>query len=264
MVAPGVISTAAPEFAFTLMPDGREVYFTHASADRTVLTVMTASRRATGEWTTPVVASFSGAARDVDPFVTPDGRRLYFSSDRARASHPAGVYSTWYVERRGEGWSAPIDPGAPLNSAADDVFVSATRDGLVIFTSSRDGTRRLYQARETRDRWSTPTPLRLGARDDAANPALAPSGRLLIVTLPAAGGAPDLFVSCRQGDAWAEPRPLTAINSAFADFAPFVDADEQFLYFTSERPGVVAATPGARPPGDIYRVPLVQAGARCP
>ena len=33
IVGPGVISTDAPEFATTLSPDGREIYFNRASAD---------------------------------------------------------------------------------------------------------------------------------------------------------------------------------------------------------------------------------------
>jgi hypothetical protein len=80
-----------------------------------------------------------------------------------------------------------------------------------------------------------------------------------------AGGSPDLFVSCRTAGGWGEPTALSAVNSPFADFAPFVDSGEQTLYFTSERPGVVAAPEkGMRPPGDLYRIALDAAGIRCP
>ena len=82
---------------------------------------------------------------------------------------------------------------------------------------------------------------------------------------PPAGGTPDLYVSCRAADTWSAPRALDAANSPFADFAPNVDTSETFLSFTSERPGVVPARPaGERPPGDIYRMPLADAGVRCP
>lgn len=264
MVGRGVVSTDAPEFASAVTPDGRELYFTRASSDRTRLTVMVAHRAPDGEWSTPVVGPFSGTFRDVDPFITPDGRRLYFSSDRPRRPGGPALFAMWYVERFGTGWGAPVDPGPPLNSEAGDVYVSAARDGTVIFTSSRLGTPRLFTSRPRDGVWLPPVAIALGTRTDAGNPAIAPSGRFLIVTLPGAAGDLDLFVSCRAGEAWGEPRALAAVNSPFADFAPFIDATETTLYFTSERPGIVAGVAaGQRPPGDVYRLSLDAAGVHC-
>jgi Tol biopolymer transport system component len=264
IVGRGVVSTEAPEFAATFTPDGRELYFNRASADRTTLQIMTSRRTSSGDWTAAAIAPFSGTFRDVDPFITPDGRRLFFSSDRPRQPGGARAFATWYVERVGDGWSAPIDPGPPLNSTAGDVFFTMARDGAAVFTSSRDGGSRVYVTRESRGGWETPRPLTLGTTTDGSNPAIAPSGRFLVVVRAPAGGAADLFLSCRTRDGWSEPRPLTAINSDYADFAPSIDANETMLTFTSERPGLVGAhADGARPPGDLYRVTLADAGIRC-
>ena len=84
--ARGIVSTEAPEFAVTFTPDGREGFFNRASADRQRLAIMITTRTPAGAWSAPVVAAFSGTFRDIDPFVTPDGRRLYFSSDRPRGA----------------------------------------------------------------------------------------------------------------------------------------------------------------------------------
>lgn len=266
MVGRGVMSTTAPEFALSVTPDGRELYFTRASADRLRLTIMVARRAPGGAWMTPKAAAFSGTFRDMDPFVTPDGRRLYFSSDRPRRVDGPRVFATWYVDREGSRWGLPVDPGAPLNSGAGDVFFSTSRQGSSVFTSSRLGAMRPFITQATPAGWSAPSVLALGTRTDAGNPAMAPSGRFVIVTLAGAGGQPDLFVSCRASDgAWTEPRALTAVNSPFADFAPFVDAAESTLYFSSERPGLVGPVPdGQRPPGDLYRIALDEAGVHCP
>jgi Tol biopolymer transport system component len=265
IVGRGVVSTVAPEFATTLLPDGSEIYFNRASADRQALRIMTARRAADGTWSAPVVAPFSGTYRDVDPFVAPDGRRLYFSSDRPRGSGGETRFATWYVERRGDGWGPPVDPGSPLNSAGGEVFVSAARDGLLLFTSNRAGPPRVFASRETAQGWETPRPVAFGAVVDAGNPAIAPSGRFAVFVRAPAGGAADLFVSCRSGDGWAEPTPLkAAVNTPFADFAPSIDAAERVLYFTSERPGVAGpVAAGTRPPGDLYRIDLAEAGVRC-
>jgi hypothetical protein len=158
-----------------------------------------------------------------------------------------------------------VDPGAPLNSDAGDVFVSAARDGLLLFTSSRLGASRVFSSREVDGRWQPPVPLQFGTVSDAGNPAIAPSGRFVVVVRVPAGGSPDLFVSCRAGDGWAEPRALSAaVNTPFADFAPSIDASERVLYFTSERPGVAGPmASGERPPGDLYRIGLAEAGIDC-
>ena len=96
IVGRGVVSTAAPEFATTLTPDGSEIYFNRANADRTTIAILSARYTADGGWSPPVVVPFSGTHRDVDPFVTPDGRRLYFSSDRPRHSATTSpVFATW-------------------------------------------------------------------------------------------------------------------------------------------------------------------------
>ncbi len=265
IVGRGVVSSDGPEFATTLTPDGREIYFNRASADRNRLTIMTARRAGDGSWATPVVAPFSGTYRDVDPFVAPDGRRLYFSSDRPRSIGGEARFTTWYVDRVGDGWGAPVDPGPPLNSTLGDVFVSIARDGLLTFTSSRQGASRVFSSRQVDGRWPTPEPVSFGTVTESGNPAIAPSGRFLVMVRVLAGGSPDLFVSCRTARGWDEPRALPAVNSPFADFAPYIDAGEQMLYFTSERPGVVAApATGMRPPGDLYRMPIDGAGIRCP
>lgn len=265
MVGRGVISTAAPEFALTTTPDGGELYFNRASPDRRTFAIMV-SRRTGNGWTEPEVVSFSGRWRDADPFVTPDGKRLYFSSNRPSANGRDSSFNTWYVERTGAGWSDPVDPGAPLNSDSTDIFVSATRSGDVVFASSRAGATRIYMSRPNGAQWSNPVVLELAPADGASNPAISPDGRLLVLARPVEGRGADLFFSCRKGSSWT---PLVAlpepINSRWTDFAPSIDASGRTLSFTSERPGIMPALPDSvRPPGDLYQVPIARAGMACP
>jgi len=55
---------------------------------------------------------------DGEPGISPDGRTLYFSSDRPAAS--AKVTCT-ISTLSGATWSAPVNIGAPINSADADV-----------------------------------------------------------------------------------------------------------------------------------------------
>lgn len=265
MVAPGVISTELPEFALAVSADGNEVYFNRASADRSQLTIMV-SRRSAGQWSTPVVAPFSDLGRNVDPFITPDGKRLYFSSTRPRAGTGAAGFSTWYVERTPSGWGDPIDPGVPLNSDSTDIFVSVSRAGELYFTSAREGPMAIYVTSNDGGNWRIPVRVNLGAASiGAGNPMISPDGKVLLVTMRQPGSEVDIMFSCRTAGGWTSPRALSPpVNSPRGDFAPAIDASGTTLYFTSERPGIVPALPDSvRPPGDIYRIPLRDAGIDC-
>jgi len=61
-----------------------------------------------------------------------------------------------------------------------------------------------------------------------------------------------------QGDKWGKAKKLGKfVNSQFSDFAPSLSPDGNYLFFTSERPGVVPEdSEQGRPPGDIYQVEL--------
>jgi hypothetical protein len=285
MVLPGIVSTAEPEFAFTMTAKGDEVWFDRASADRRTLTIMT-SRLEGGRWSEPAATPFTGSWRDVDPWITPDGSMLFFSSNRPVPGGAGTGFHAWYA-RRGDGgsWSEPAEAGRPMNSDSSDTFVSASRDSTFVFASNRDGHQRLYRVMLSSGR--SYRPIWVGLRAlfddsivDAGNPAIAPSGRFIVFARAPRGERAQLYFSCHSAGAptirdrpgyqpaaerWSVPRPLSdAVNSAFAEFAPFIDAREQNLYFTSERPGLVGAQPDSvRPPGDIYRIPLRQAGIAC-
>lgn len=78
----GTISTAAPEFAASLTADGSTIYFNRISEDRSEILILTAHRLGDGSWSPAEKVPFTGVHRDVDPFITADGRRLFFSSNR--------------------------------------------------------------------------------------------------------------------------------------------------------------------------------------
>jgi Tol biopolymer transport system component len=71
-------------------------------------------------------------------------------------------------------------------------------------------------------------------------------------------GEAALFIARRNGESWGPGRNLGAgINSEFNDYAPSISPDGRYLFFTSERPGVVFEIPeGAKDPGDIYMIDI--------
>lgn len=259
--APGVVSTADPEFAASLSPDGTSFFFNRASADRSRLAILV-SRSREGGWSPPETAPFSGTHRDVDPFVSPDGERLYFSSSRpAGASDETPDFNTWFVEREGGGWSEPVPLPEPLNTASQETFVSVDRERTLYFGSDRDGAQRVWRSRRIGGEHETPqvVPFAMNLESGVSNPWISSSGKLLIFVAGRPGAQDtDLYATCREQSGWLPGQNLGAdVNSDFADFAPSLTPDGLYLIFTSERPGVVpAVAKGARPPGDLYRIEL--------
>ena len=139
MFAAGIVSTERNELNSVFTPDGKEFYFTirDASGRWTIMTMALEK----GRWSTPRPASFSGRWSDVDLFITADGRRLYFCSNRPLRDQEDSPkdFDIWMSERTANGWSASANLGAPVNSTADEFYPSLTRNGTIYFQSRRPG-----------------------------------------------------------------------------------------------------------------------------
>ncbi len=121
--------------AFT--PDGNTVYFSSGPPE------IYFSKLVNNKWAKPKLAVFSGRWKDMDPFISPDGGRLFFSSyrplDGTPQSGPQKNAHIWYVDRlSGDNWSAPHHLEAPVNlTGIDNYAPSVSRSGMLCFFSPR-------------------------------------------------------------------------------------------------------------------------------
>ncbi len=191
---------------------------------------------------------------------THDGKKVHFniaSTDRKTLNI---VESTFENGK----WSKSVNPGSPLNSDANEVFVSMTRDGIIYFSSDANQKGRNIILRSCfRDGvYSAPEPVELNIPNDVSvgNPFISPDGHLLVFATSDLGGygGSDLYMSFFDEESWSHPVNLgERINSPQSDFAPCISPDGKYLFFTSERPGIVSGDQvQGRPPGDIYQVDL--------
>ena len=269
--APGTISDARRQWRITFTPDGATAYF--AASDgffpQTRQATIHVSRLVDGRWTRPEVAPFSGEHPDIDPIVTPDGRRLYFSSIRPVDGAVRGDLDVWYVERTARGWSAPVRLGPAVNSPLDELYPSLTAGGDLYVgvgpaAPGPDADWDVWVARRAGDGFTPREPvaavntdLPFDAQDPTAdwefNPEISADGRTLVFTSlrPGGHGFGDLYVSHRDGDRWSAPRNLgPAVNSAADEFHPTLSPDGRWLYFVRHDPR--APTPTL---GDFWRIP---------
>ena len=263
LIGEGVISSESPEFGTSVNANQNLLFFNRTTSDRSKMWILY-SNLSGNQWSNPDTLSFStGMYRDVDPFLSPDGKRLYFSSNRPIDTliNTAGEFNTWYVEKNGEEWSEPINPGYPLNSDSTEIFISITKSGNAYFVSERGEGRGIMVSKFENGKYQEAEKVELRLRGEiiyASNPCISSDESFIIVASrdPQGNGTPDLFVTWNKNGEWSELMNLgEAVNSPYAEFAPGLSKDDQILYYSSERPGIVPEQEeGVRPPGDIYKI----------
>lgn len=67
------------------------------------------------------------------PFVTHDGRRLYFVSDRAGGE---GGTDIWFCDNLGNQWGAPQNMGPKVNTPGNEMYPYVSKDSALYFTSN--------------------------------------------------------------------------------------------------------------------------------
>ena len=91
------------------------------------------------------------------PSVSPDGRRLYFSSNRPGGFGGMDLYVSTFINGK---WSDPVNLGPKVNTDKNDIFPFIHADGKVFFTSNgrKDGIGGLdiYFTMKTDTGWLTP------------------------------------------------------------------------------------------------------------
>jgi len=134
---PDALSSDQYESSPSFTPNGREVYFMRADKRFQNYRLLW-SRCENGAWTTPEAPPFAAAppVLEADPFVTPDGKRLYYVSSR----HRADDLDIWVVNRLPSGgWGAPERLPEPVNSSAAELLPRIDAQGRLVFGSSRPG-----------------------------------------------------------------------------------------------------------------------------
>lgn len=257
--APGIISTDGFELGLSFSPDGHTAYFSQIG-EGFKTSVIVYSHFENGQWTQPQPISSRGPYRDLDVFLSPDGKKMFFQSDRPVEGTEAKDWDIWVSEKTPNGWSEPRNLGAPINTPATETFPVVTADGTLYFASDRPGGKGgdIYRSRFVNGRYTEPE--NIGAPVNTAefdsNAYVAPDESYMILgssNYPGHLGNGDLYISHNREGRWTPPQPVPGVNTEHREFAPSVSSDGKHLFFTSNRPNP-GSTQTRR--GDIYKVKL--------
>lgn len=273
----GVVSTHRNERDVCYLPKSYEIFYTlqdPASGFSVIMTVHLLK----GKWSEPTPVPFSGMYNDLEPFITPDGEWMYFSSNRPLADGTKPGFDIWRVKREEKKWGEPENLGKVINSNANEFYPSVNDNGDIYFTAERKdgvGKEDIYVARNADTGFMQPQPLDTGVNSTLYefNAWVSPDDSIIIFTSYGRKddvGRGDLYISKKnKNGTWTPAAHLEGgINSKRLDYCPFVDVNGHF-YFTSERIQPINAhipvrslkewdevtTGPGRGSSDIYRVP---------
>ncbi len=137
--APNIISTGMSEINAVFSPDFKEFYYSIRMPNGQL--VIMVLKNDGSKWSAPEVASFSGEYSEADPFITADGKYLYYVSKRPIDSLqiPKNDWDIWRVEKINGEWAKPEHLASDVNSDEDDIYPCLTKEGTLYFSSGRGG-----------------------------------------------------------------------------------------------------------------------------
>jgi len=241
--ADGIVSTGDFESHPAFTPDGSTLYFVRSTPDFDLWTILI-SHFEKGKWRSPEIAPFSGQYSDADPFITSDGTRFYFISNRPVVGRSNPDLDIWMMEKTATGWSEPKNVGAPINSSGSEWYPTIAANGTIYFGSDREGGKGrtdIYRSRLVNGKYIAAENLGdvINTQFNEYEPLIAADESFLIFM---AGGRADgrggfdLYISYNRNGGWTKPVNLgDTINSSANEYSPTISPDGKYFFWTSTR-----------------------------
>lgn len=249
--APNFISTENFTHNGVFHPNGREFYFTIETFRYNRGTIMV-SRKNGEKWSKPEPAPIPGDYREVGPFISKDGMKMFFASSKPidESDSLKRDVDIWVMERMGDNWGPPKHLGEKINTDGNDWFATLSDDGAIYYYihNFKDGSGNIYYSENIGGEFQEGVLIEGVDNEEYYNydPYVAPDESYLIFAStkrPDGIGNADLYISFKDDqDMWSKPENMgDGVNSEESEYAPLMTPDGKYLFF-------------ARGHGDIYWV----------
>ena len=202
------------------------------------------------KWTEPSPINFTNGFTDRDFTVSPDGKQLYFGSDRPRYKGGEKLKSLdIYVSEKTEfgTWSEPQNLGEAINTDYFENYPSVDANGNLYFFSNRKegmGGCEIYMSKFVDGKYQASELLSnsINSAQHDWDSFIAPNGSYIIFSSKDREdtiGLQDLYVSFKDKNGkWTKAVNMgPKINSTGDEICPSVSVDGECLFFTSRRRG---------------------------
>jgi hypothetical protein len=239
--APGIISLKNRyEYSITFSADGNECCFGVTNSDWSWCDIYYLKQDEQGNWSGPQKAYFQKENDGWQPFFTPKGNRLYFSSGRPDKKS----VNIYVCEKNNNRWGDPLKLAPPVNSPAWEWRPTTTADGRLFFMSNRDRSlqgENIYFALPKGKGFDRLT--NLGPPVDSkafeASPFISPDGKYLLLECrkPGGFGQADNYISYKKDTGgWTVPQNLGAeLNTDQIEDGGYVSPDGKYFFFNRRK-----------------------------
>lgn len=235
---------------FYITDDEKEAYFTIQSPGQELSQIVCVKNK---NWKKPILLPFCDGYSYLEPFLSHDGLKLYFASDRPKSESETkkSDFDIWFVERKSlkDQWSKPINMGSTVNSENNEFYPTLSRNNNLYFTmdaKSGLGKDDIYYSQWNSKEYSKPMLLNNNVNSEGYefNAFISADEQMLIYTKYNAKdglGSGDLYLS--RKDKHGEWQPAqhmgNEINTKYMEYCPFYNSRTGILYFTSRRNSLV-------------------------
>jgi Tol biopolymer transport system component len=232
--APGIVSvTGSWDAAISFSPDGKELYFSRRETldggENRILFMEVRD----GVWTRPALAPFARDVVEYEAFVAPDGKRVFFHSDRPTSLERDTPGKIWYSERGPTGWGVPRYLTTRINGGWV-MFVTAAANNTLYFNAVYDRSLGIYRSALVDGEYQTPELVTLETGSPrGAHPFIAPDESYLIFDAqPEGPGKSALYLSFRRDKKWTKAVKFgPTINATSTEAIAAVSPDGKYLFF---------------------------------
>jgi hypothetical protein len=233
--APGIISRYSLEHGPAVFsPDGNEVYWAWRDNPSTICHIWY-MKRINNLWTKPeTFAPLGDSISHWDPFLSTDGKKLYFSGNIKES------VATWFVEKQGSVWSKPQSISPVINDSKGQCQAVLNNNGTVYYSYDvQKGTGLIVRSKFKDGNFLQPDtlPACINHAPYDSDPYIAPDDSYLLFASRRLNDQVDIYISIHDTltDKWSEPVNMgEPINTDGIERFPAVSPDGKYLFFTRD------------------------------
>ncbi len=192
------------------------------------------------------------AENELRPIVSPDFLKMFYLRKNSEIKN-----SQLLISQNHSSWEkASVFPASWNLDNSGFHFSGISPDGQVIYLESQQGKGDIYFSQLEGGVWSAPKSFVWNSpRSTESSVSISADGNLLFFVSDRSGNK-DIWYCNKKGNSWTNPRKAgPEANTNREEESPWLDADGQYLYFSSKGHGGIGGF-------DIFRVPFGKNGAR--
>ena len=236
LFAPGIVSNGDNASSAAFGPDGKEIYWDVGYKIRF-------TKLENGRWTEPEIVPFCKGDSYIytNPFVAPDGKKMFFTSTRSGAVSQ-DKENIWYAERTSSGWSDPKPVSPEVNAMTLHWSISVSDSGTLYFQGAREdsfgGIGDIYYSKLVNGAHARPVNVgpQLNTKATETCPYVAPDESYIVFTRfdqtdPKNSG---IFISYRgKSDQWLPAVMLRGGSRDRGGLSPRISPDGKYLFYVN-------------------------------